>query len=331
MTRVMSGWAAFREGMRRVNAAPGVLVALALVMLLVTLIMSPVTRPTPRAVPAVAGAGQAAGADHAGWIAAQAAHVGAMSTPSAIWFAAVLRHAAAGTPDRLRARPAALLTLAWLAVWALLGGGVLARYVRNGPARPRGFLRTCATHAGPLLRLATIAGLVWLVLAGTLLGALATPDGAAGAAITPAAWILFAALAAAAAVVFDYARVRIVVEGRRSAIGALTAAVRLIGRRAGAVAGLFGLTVSSLLLAAAACRTLSAGAERADMLRWLVLAVEQICIVTELYLSVLVYASAAALVQGTPTRAGGAADPIVVWPDSPEAEPLEGTEAACAR
>ena len=52
-------------------------------------------------------------------------------------------------------------------------------------------------------------------------------------------YALFGAVLVAVNVIFDYAKIRMVVEDRRSAIGALGAALRFIARQPGAVVGLY--------------------------------------------------------------------------------------------
>jgi len=55
-------------------------------------------------------------------------------------------------------------------------------------------------------------------------------------------YLVFGALLAAVNLLFDYAKVRAVVEDRRSMIGALVSAARFAARRPGRVAGLYLLT-----------------------------------------------------------------------------------------
>src|SRR5947207_942434 len=100
----------------------------------------------------------------------------------------------------------------WLILWAFLGGGILDRYARQRPTRGRGFFAACGAHFPALLRLAVVELLVFLAIRAVATGYLAM------------------GLFLAASPFFVYARVRVVVEDRRSAIGALLAGGRFIRR-----------------------------------------------------------------------------------------------------
>ena len=126
------------------------------------------------------------------------------------------RHLAA----RSTGRRASALT--WLVVWSFLAGGILDRYARNRPTRGRGFFGACGAHFPAMLRLGRrrVADLARGV-------ARSIGDRRAGSVAIVAGL--------AAGLVFLYARVRLVVEDRRSAIGALLAGGRFIRRNPGAV------------------------------------------------------------------------------------------------
>jgi len=109
---------------------------------------------------------------------------------------------------------------AWLVLWAFLSGGVLDRYARNRPTRGRGFFGACGAHFPAMLRLGVVEWLIGVAAVRVLF------DYSGYAAIV-------AGLAASA--FFLYARVRIAVEDRRSAIGALLAGGRFIWRNFAAV------------------------------------------------------------------------------------------------
>lgn len=158
---------------------------------------------------------------------------------------------------------AAALALAGMVLWTFLAGGALDRLARQRWMGGAGFLAACRHHFWPLTRLALLAGaLYWLLfgmlrpwLAGAPPGASAT--GAGSGAYADATWLalngLFAAGRAGIGLVADYARVRAVVEDRRSAIGALLAALRFMVRRPAPVAGLWVLNMLLLALVLAGC------------------------------------------------------------------------------
>src|SRR3954469_17426910 len=98
-------------------------------------------------------------------------------------------------------------------VGSFLLGGVIDRYARARPTRGYGFFGACGRHFAAMLRLAA-AEILLYPAADNL------PDARAAF-----------ALAVAVNFVGVYARVRLVVEDRRSALGAALAAMRFIRRR----------------------------------------------------------------------------------------------------
>ena len=148
-------------------------------------------------------------------------------------------------------------------LWTFLAGGALDRLARQRWMGGAGFLAAGRRHFWPLTRLALLAGALYWLLFGVLRpwlfgdppGASATGPG--NGAYADAAWLalngLFAAGRAGIGLVVDYARVRAVVEDRRSAIGALLAALRFMVRRPAPVAGLWVLNAALLALILAGC------------------------------------------------------------------------------
>jgi hypothetical protein len=165
-------------------------------------------------------------------------------------------------------------------VSAFLVGGILDRYARARPTRGYGFFGACGRHFGAMLRLSAVEALLYLA-ADNL------PD-------------LRAALAAAIAVnlVTVYARVRIAVEDRRSAIGALLASWRFIRRNALAAIGVY----APWAAAAVAVAFVARGAAPVLLLP--------------------LFASATVLFQSRLAHAGYTAAPPLEWPESPAAEAI---------
>ena len=130
---------------------------------------------------------------------------------------------------------------AWLVVWSFLAGGVIDRYARNRNVGTAAFFAACGTHFWRLLRLGAIAFLVyaalfayvhpWLFDEG-LYGWLTRDYDVERRAFAVRAvlYVLFALLLTAVNIVVDYARIRLVVEDRRSAVFALPAAERFVRR-----------------------------------------------------------------------------------------------------
>ena len=158
---------------------------------------------------------------------------------------------------------AAALALAGTLFWTFVAGGALDRLARQRWMGGAGFLAACRRHFWPLTRLALLAGAMYWILFGALRAGLfsdptgASATGSGNGAYTDAAWLafngLFAAGRAGIGLVVDYARVRAVVEDRRSAIGALLAALRFMARRPAPVAGLWALNALLLVLILAGC------------------------------------------------------------------------------
>jgi hypothetical protein len=135
-------------------------------------------------------------------------------------------------------------------------------------------------------------------------------------------YAIFGALLVAANLLFDYAKVRIVVEDRHSALGALAAAARFIRRHAREVLGLYllnGLTFIALLAAWAA---VAPGAGGSGFSMWASLILTQLYIVARLLLKLQFLASQTALFQVNLAHASYVAAPIPVWPESPAAEAI---------
>ena len=131
-------------------------------------------------------------------------------------------------------------TAAWMVLWSFLSGGVLDRYARMRPTRTTGFFAACGTHFWRFLRLgaAGLAGLLGALPDGpsvALRRSLSVGDArhdrrALGVRRPRALYLLFGVLLLLCNLVFDYARIRTVVEDRRSAIGALVAGARFVRR-----------------------------------------------------------------------------------------------------
>jgi disulfide bond formation protein DsbB len=198
--------------------------------------------------------------------------------------------------------------LGWLLLWSFVSGGILDRYARNRATRSRGFFGACGGCFPSMLRLGVITLLIdaalWAWLQRMAL------DG----------WLLAAIVACLAVhLVVSFARVRLVVEDRRSAVGALLAGARFV-RREPAAALLY------LLFAAvsASVTWLYAAVEPGyDTPNWRVsLLAGSALIIGNTAVLFATYASAIALFQSRLAHAGYAAAPPIVWPESPAAEAI---------
>ena len=218
----------------------------------------------------------------------------------------------------------AAIAVSYLVAWTFLSGGVIDRYARNRPTRRAGFFAACGVYGPRLLRLALIAGVVYWMLFSTVqrwvVGA-PPPDRS-----LPAAGLLgyigFGLLLAVVGLVFDYARVRAVVEDRRSMLGALLAGWRFVRRHPTACLGLYaanGMVLAAVIgaYAAAAPDTVSSGTSM-----WWAFIAGQAYVVARLASKLLFYATEISYFQSQLAHAGYVAAPAPVWPESASAEAL---------
>ena len=330
----MTAFSAFRDGVRRVNRAPHLLAGMFLVTLLVALPLSLALRGMIEAHldSSLASETAAAGVNHDWWqeFAAQASGLGTTFVPSIIGFGGVLQNLSALVDNAPLAATIAGATIAWIVIWSFLSGGVLDRFARNRPTRTAGFFAACGTHFWRFLRLGLVGWFVYVFLFGALHGWIF--ESAYGAltrdvtvertafAIRLAGYLLFGGVMTLLVMLFDFARVRIVVEDRRSALGALVASVRFVRRHFGRVAGLYLLNGAAFALLLAVYALAAPGAPRSGFHMVAALLIGELYILARHYLKLLFYASETALFQGTLAHAEYTAAPVVVWPDSPAVE-----------
>jgi len=204
--------------------------------------------------------------------------------------------------------------LVWLVFWSLAYGGILDRFARNRPTRAHGFFAACGGHAMALARLAILA----LAIEATV-----RPFAALWTAALPerAAVALLVALGSA---VLAFARVRLVVEDRRSACGALLASLRFLRRNPSGIVLLLGFAATAYAVTLLDGAMLSSGGPRAD---WQLRASNEILLAILLLLKLTAYASAIALFQARLAHAGYTAAPPAVWPESASAEAIANAAA----
>jgi hypothetical protein len=192
----------------------------------------------------------------------------------------------------------------WLVVWSFLAGGILDRLARNRPTRGRGFFGACGAHLPALLRLAVIE---WLVLLAT-----------ARAGLERYAWFAPTIVVLMAGLLFLYARVRLVVEDRRSAIGAMLAGGRFIRRNPAAVP-IFLTFTAAVWIGSQLWARLGPALERRALLP---VAGSELIVALMLFLVFASWASAIALFETRLAHASYTAAPPLEWPESPAAEAI---------
>jgi hypothetical protein len=330
----MPATSAFREGIRRVNHAPAVVAGMFAVTLLVSL---PLAYALDTMIAAHLGSSLAAeslatGTNYDWWqeFSAQSTGLGTTLVSTISGFAAVLNNIS-GLLDRAPLAATIVgVTAAWMVLWSFLSGGMIDRFARARRTRSHGFFGACGMHVWRLFRLGIIAGLVYGVLFGFVhrwifsdVYAAVTRDitvERTSFVVRLAGYLIFGSLLIVCNIVFDYARIRIVVEDRRSAIAATMAGARFARRHAAGVLGLYGLNAVAFLLLIAVYALVAPGAPRSGASMWIALGLGEVYIVGRHYLKLLFYASETAFFQGALAHAAYTAAPVPVWPDSPAAE-----------
>jgi len=194
--------------------------------------------------------------------------------------------------------------LTWLVVWSFLAGGILDRYARNRPTRGRGVFGAWGAHLPAMLRLAVAEWLIWLA-------ASAFDRGSSRGSVAIVAGL-------AAGLVFLFARIRLVVEDRRSALGALLAGGRFIRRNPAAVPMflIFAAAVwSTTWLWGRVVPDLSDGG-------LLPFAKSELLVTLLLFVVFVSWAAATSLFQARLAHASYTAGPPLEWPESPAAEAI---------
>jgi hypothetical protein len=260
----------------------------------------------------------------------QASGIGTTFSPTIIGFAATLDNISSLLDGQREIAPVAGALALYLAAWTFLVGGIIDRYARQRPIRAAGFFAASGVHFFRLLRLAIVSGVVywWLftyVHNWLFLEWLAERTRTMAVERNVFLWrvVLYASfglLLIIVNVVFDYAKIRIVVEDRRSALGALSAAMRFVWRRLGRVAGLYALNGAAFLILIAIWALLAPGARGGGLTLWLGFLTAQVYVLARLALKLQFLASETALFQSSLAHASYTAAPVPEWPESPAAE-----------
>jgi hypothetical protein len=340
----MVAFSAFRDGLRRVNRCPHLVLGMFLVTLLIALPLSLALRGMIEAHlgRSLVADRVASGVSYDWWQEFSAAATGLATTfvPSIIGFGAMLDNLSGLLDNIPLATTIAGATIAWMMIWTFLSGGILDRFARNRPTRTANFFAACGTHFWRFLRLAIPGWLVFAFLFQVLhpwifdrtyerLVRDMTVERHAFA-VRLAGYLVFGAVLALYGMLFDFARVRIVVEDRRSALGALLASVRFVRRNLLAAVGLYILNGLGFLVLLAAYAIASPGAPRSGLHMWIALLLGELYILGRHYLKLLFYASETALFQRALAHVEYTAAPALVWPDSPAVEAITNAEPSVA-
>lgn len=323
---------AFTDGLFRVARAPWVVVGLWLQTILVALPFAVILHGmiSDHLGDSLAAADAASGVNYDWWneFLAQTSGLGTSFVPAIIGFAAVLKNLSAMADAESMPAAVAVAVAAQILLSVFLAGGVLDRLARDRTVGPAGFFSACGVYFWRFLRLGLAAGAAYWALFARLhpwLFDTVYPALTREVAVERTAFLyrvglyaLFAAPVLALNLIVDYAKVRAVVEDRRSMVGALVAGTRFVRRNLGAALGLYALD-ALLFLLVSALYFLTAPGAAAHLSGF---AIGQLYIVLRVVVRLQFAASAIALFQIRLAHAGYVARPVPRWPDSPAAEAI---------
>ena len=329
----------WRDGVRRVNGAPAIVCGVWALSLLLALPLGIVLRGMIRDHLGASLAAEAAaeGVNFDWWneFLQQAGGIGSTFVPAIIGFAAPLKNLSDLADNEPMAAAIAGLVTAWLLLWAFVGGGILDRYARARTTHTPAFFAACGVFFFRFLRLGVFAGIAYGLLFRYVHRWLF--DGLFEAwtrnwtverdafFLRVALYAVFAALLAAVNIVIDYAKVRAVVEDRRSMIGAIAAGARFVGRHPRATIGLYLVNTFVCGIVLLVYRAVAPGGAWSGAAVWGAFAVSQAYIVARVWAKLVFAASAVALFQSRLAHAGYAAFPERGVPEPPIVEALGPT------
>lgn len=333
--------ATYVEGARRVGRARGVLAATYLALLLFAAPLALVVRGliADHLGASLAAESAARGVNWVWWqeFAAQATGLGATFAPSVIGFAAPIANVSDLLDNRRMATVVAAVVGGWLVLWSFLAGGMIDRLARDRRLGVAGFAAAAGRHAGRLWRLGVLALGLYALLFGYVHGWLfddffpwATRDltvERTAFLVRVGLYLAFGALLVALNIVVDYARIRLVVEDRHSAVMALVAAARFVRRRPGPVLLLYLLNGFGFLLLLRVYATIAPSGGSSGAGFWLGVLVSQAYIVGRVLVKLQFYASQVTFFQGELAHAGYVAAPVAGPADPPAGEALRGAPA----
>lgn len=323
-------------GFRRVRAAPAVLASTYVIGLAAAVPFALLLRSSLRThLGASLMADSAASGVNWDWwqeFSAQATGANTTLTPSVIGFAAPLDNLSAFLDQS--PRPAAVLIGAGVfgALWLFLWGGILDRYARSRPTRSHGFFAACGVFFVRFLRLGLLAAIVYWALLGPahdwLLGTMydrITRNVTAERVAVFWRLGLYAVFGFALMVVnmiVDYAKIRAVVEDRRSIVGALIAATRFVLHHPRQTCSLYLLNGLLFLSLLAVYALVAPGAGGGGLDIWRPFLIGQLYVLGRLWLRLVFAASQTGLFQCCLAHATYTAAPAPAWPESPAVEAI---------
>jgi hypothetical protein len=321
---------AFVDGLMRVKRAPLLVIGLWLATVLVALPFAMMLQALigDHLGSSLAAQSAAESVNYDWWneFLAQTSGIGLSFVPAILGFAAVMHNLSTIADTTALPGVVAIAVSAHMIASLFLIGGVLDRLARDRVIGAAAFFSACGVFAVRFFRLAIIATAVYWVLfvlyhewlfegLYPVLTENVTVERTAFA-YRVILYVAFLIPLLFVNLIFDYAKVRAVVEDRRSMLGALVAGWRFVGRHPVSAAALYALD-ALLFLAVIGLYYLIAPAANQNTAAF---AIGQLYIVLRVIVRLQFAASQIALFQGRLAHAGYVARPIPRWPDSPAAQ-----------
>ena len=303
----------WRDGLSRVLGAPAVLVGVFAMTLIVAL---PLAGTMHLAMNAHLGRSLAADAAADGvnydWWQEFAGQSGAQSlgstfTPSILGFATTLDSVSSLLDARPIVPAIAMAVAFYLVTWTFLSGGILDRYARGHRTGAYGFFSASGVFFFRFLRLSIFAGaMYWFLfmhvhrwLFDTWYTRMTRDLSVESTALLwrLLMYAIFAGLLAAVTTLFDYIRVRAVVEDRRSMLVAALAGARFVTRQPGRVVVLYLLNGTLLLAIVAIWSFVAPGAGSSGVSMWVGVVATQVYVAARLGVKLQFMAAEVALFQ----------------------------------
>ena len=327
---------AFADGVKRVVSAPALLIGVFAMTIALALPLALTLRGMlgEHLGNSFAAAQAADAVNHDWWqeFEAQAAGLGTSFTPSVIGFAAVLNNMSSLLDKERQIAPVTGALAAYLLAWTFVAGGIIDRLARRRPTRTHGFFAASGVFFFRFLRLGVLAAIAYgflYVYAHEWIFDRWFPAVTQDLAVERtvffwrvALYAIFGLLLLFVNLLFDYAKIRAVVEDRRSMIVALLASARFVRHNPGRVTGLYLLNATVFLALIALWALVAPGAGGAGFSMWAGFLVAQAYLVARLFLKLHFIASQTSLFQASLAHAGYTAAPVPVWPESPSAEAI---------
>ncbi len=325
------------DGIARVRRAPAVLLGVLALTFLLALPLGLVVRGMIGASlgASLAGDAAASGVNAEWWdlFSSQASGLGVTFTPRIIGVGGI----ASNINAVLDAKPQTLVVTgaacAYLLLWTFLVGGILDRFARDRATRAAAFFSACGVYFFRFLRLAVFAAIGYWFLFGALhrwlfdaLYPWATHDWTVERTAFIFRLLLYVVFGVALLsfnLWLDYAKVRAVVEDRRSMIGALIAACRFLRRHPWQAVGVYLADALLFVVLVAVYAAVVPGAGSTGWSMWLGVAVSEAYLLARLWVKLVFCASEVSLFQSLLAHASYVAAPLPTWPESASAEAFE--------